>query len=98
MASGSATPFTSSATMTTLVGMGSVTNGRLVFANNCATCHGATGTQGGVGPSLKDENARKDYAATIAWIKHPDPPMPALYPSPLSETSVDDVAAYVQSL
>ncbi|HTV72627.1 MAG TPA: c-type cytochrome [Candidatus Acidoferrales bacterium] len=97
-ASASSTPFTSVATMTTFVGVGSVTNGRRIFANNCATCHGAGGTQGGVGPSLKDERARKDYEATIAWIKNPDPPMPALYPSPLSERAVDDVAAYVQSL
>jgi mono/diheme cytochrome c family protein len=61
-------------------------------------CHGSTGVEGGVGPSLRGENKRKNYDATIAWIKNPQPPMPKLYPSPLSEKAVDDVAAYVQKL
>jgi mono/diheme cytochrome c family protein len=39
-----------------------------------------------------------NYDQTIVWIKHPDPPMPELYPKFLSETEVDDVAAYVQKL
>jgi hypothetical protein len=34
----------------------------------------------------------------VTWIEQPDPPMPKLYPAPLSERDVDDVAAYVQSL
>jgi mono/diheme cytochrome c family protein len=78
--------------------LGDVDRGREVFTLNCATCHGATGTEGGVGPSLRDERARKNYDDTIAWIENPLPPMPKLYPSPLSREAVDDVAAYVQSL
>jgi mono/diheme cytochrome c family protein len=78
--------------------VGNLENGRRVFGDNCATCHGATGREGGVGPSLQDERARKDYDATIAWIENPQPPMPKLYPSPMSRQAVDDVAAYVQSL
>lgn len=74
------------------------THGKAVFAQNCASCHGATGTGGGVGPSLKNEKARKNMAAAISWIKNPQPPMPKLYPSPLSEKDVSDVAAYVESL
>jgi ubiquinol-cytochrome c reductase cytochrome c subunit len=85
-------------TMTTLSGVGSVADGRRIFSENCATCHGQTGTEGGVGPSLRGERQRKNYDATIVWIKNPLPPMPTLYPSILSETEVDDVAAYVQSL
>jgi mono/diheme cytochrome c family protein len=78
--------------------MGNIAEGRAVFALNCATCHGATGVEGGVGPSLRDERERKNYDATIAWIKNPLPPMPKLYPSLLTESAVDDVAAYIQSL
>jgi mono/diheme cytochrome c family protein len=73
-------------------------HGKQIFSQNCASCHGATGTEGGVGPSLKDEKSRKNTAAAIAWIKDPKPPMPKLYPSPLSEKDVADVAAYVESL
>ncbi|MBV9276936.1 MAG: cytochrome c [Candidatus Eremiobacteraeota bacterium] len=64
---------------------------------NCAACHGAAAT-GGVGPALRNEKSRKNFAQAIAWIKHPQPPMPKLYPSPLSEKDVRDVAAYVESL
>ena len=56
------------------------------------------GREGGVGPSLRDEQARQNYDATVAWIENPLPPMPKLFPSPVSEESVRDVAAYVQSL
>ena len=78
--------------------LGDPVHGKAIFSANCATCHGATGTEGGVGPSLKNEKSRKNYPATIAWIKNPTPPMPKLYPSPLSEKDVDDVAAFVQTL
>jgi mono/diheme cytochrome c family protein len=78
--------------------LGDPVHGKAIFTANCATCHGATGTEGGVGPSLKNEKSRKNYAQTVAWIKNPSPPMPKLYPSPLAEKDVDDVAAYVQTL
>ena len=72
--------------------------GKFVFSANCARCHGATGTEGGVGPSLRNENERKNYAAAVAWIKDPQPPMLKLYPAPLNETDVENVAAYVETL
>ncbi len=72
-------------------------HGHVVYEANCAACHGASGG-GGVGPNLHGESARKDTAAAIAWIKHPMLPMPTLYPNPLSESDVDDVAAYIESL
>ncbi len=78
--------------------MGDAARGKQIFTTNCASCHGATGTEGGVGPSLKSEKSRKNYEQAIAWIKNPQPPMPKLFPSPLSEKDVDDVAAYVESL
>lgn len=77
---------------------GDPAKGKQIFTANCAVCHGATGTEGGVGPSLKGEKSRKNYAQAIAWIKNPQPPMPKLYPSPLNEKDVDDVAAYVETL
>lgn len=71
--------------------------GATVFKQSCAACHGAQG-EGGVGPSLKDEASRKSTAAAEAWIKHPAPPMPQLYPGTLSKRDVTDVAAYIETL
>lgn len=79
-------------------GTGDAAHGKELFTQNCSSCHGATGTEGGVGPSLKGEKGKKNDAQTIAWIKNPTAPMPKLYPSPLSEKDVADVAAYVQTL
>ena len=67
--------------------------GHQVFAEYCIKCHGSAP----IGPSLANVKAHETLAATIAQIKNPAPPMPKLYPSPLSEEDVNDVAAYVQS-
>lgn len=72
--------------------------GKDIFRQNCASCHGVKGTEGGIGPSLRNERARKTTPQVKAWIKNPVPPMPKLYPAPLSETDVVDVAAYIASL
>jgi mono/diheme cytochrome c family protein len=72
--------------------------GKAVFVANCSQCHGATGLEGGIGPSLRNERTRKDDAAAVAWIKDPQPPMPKLFPGVLGEKDVVDVAAYVESL
>jgi mono/diheme cytochrome c family protein len=90
---------TASATSTgTVASAGDAANGKKIFTQNCASCHGATGTEGGAGPSLKGEKSRQDTAAAVAWIKDPKPPMPKLYPTPLSDKDVADVAAYVETL
>jgi mono/diheme cytochrome c family protein len=73
-------------------------HGKVIYQQACASCHGANGAGGGVGPTLKNERSRKNMAQAISWIKNPQPPMPKLYPSPLSEKDVSDVAAYVESL
>ncbi len=78
--------------------MGDAAHGKQIFSANCASCHGASGKEGGVGPSLTNEKSKKNYQATIAWIHNPQPPMPKLWPSPLGDKDVQDVAAYVQSL
>lgn len=77
---------------------GNVAAGKKIFAANCSACHGATGAEGGVGPSLRNETKRKKYPQIVAWIKNPTPPMPKLYPSPLSATDVENVAAYVATI
>jgi mono/diheme cytochrome c family protein len=78
--------------------MGDAAHGKQIFSTNCSSCHGATGHEGGVGPSLTNEKSKKNYQQTIAWIHNPQPPMPKLWPSPLNDKDVQDVAAYVQSL
>ncbi|HTW82781.1 MAG TPA: cytochrome c [Candidatus Sulfotelmatobacter sp.] len=78
--------------------LGDVSRGKTIFSANCASCHGATGREGGIGPSLTNEKSRKDFDQTVAWIHNPQPPMPKLWPSPLNDKDVADVAAYVQSL
>jgi len=80
------------------VAAGDSKHGEAIFTQNCSSCHGAAGAGGGIGPTLKGEKAHKDTAAAIAWIKNPKPPMPKLYPAPLSESDVADVAAYVETL
>jgi mono/diheme cytochrome c family protein len=77
---------------------GDAAHGKTVFASKCAQCHGQTGTEGGAGPSLKNEKSRKNYAQAVAWIKDPLPPMPKLYPDQISAKDVADVAAYVEGL
>jgi len=80
------------------VAAGDPKHGMAIFGQNCSSCHGAAGAGGGIGPSLKGEKGRKDMNAAIAWIKNPAPPMPKLYPAPLNEGDVADVAAYVETL
>lgn len=78
-------------------GAPNVAHGSVVFAQNCAACHGTTGA-GGAGPALKNERERKSLASAEAWIKNPSPPMPKLYPTTLSAQDVLDVTAYVETL
>jgi mono/diheme cytochrome c family protein len=74
-----------------------VARGTLLFAQNCAVCHGAGGV-GGEGPSLKNERVRKSLPAAEAWIENPAPPMPKLYPGTLSAQNVADLAGYIETL
>ncbi len=87
----------SAATGATAVAGPDAEHGKQIYLQNCAACHGAAG-EGGAGPALKGEHTRKDREQAIAWIKDPQPPMPKLYPAPLSDKDVADVAAYVESL
>lgn len=80
------------------VDLGNATRGKALYSTSCAACHGATGREGGIGPSLRGEKGKTDYATVVGWIKNPKPPMPKLYPAPLSARDVNDVSAFVESL
>ena len=87
------------ATMATIgAPRGDAAHGKAIFTSNCAGCHGANGEGGGIGPTLKNEKSRKNFEQTVAQIKNPKSPMPKLYPAPLNEKDVNDVAAFVQTL
>jgi alcohol dehydrogenase (cytochrome c) len=72
-------------------------HGKAVFAKYCSACHGASG-EGSVGPSLKGESTKKNLSEAVAFIKDPQAPMPKLFPTPLSEQDVGDVAAFIEAL
>lgn len=72
--------------------------GKAVYARECEACHGALGGGGPIGPSLKNERLRRTYATVRSIVEDPQPPMPKLEPSVLTQTDVDDVSAYVESL
>jgi mono/diheme cytochrome c family protein len=87
-----------SGSATAAASLGDASHGQQIFNQNCSSCHGQDGVGGGIGPALKEEKSRKDFKAAVAWIEDPKPPMPKLYPQPLGEKDVDDVAAYVETL
>jgi mono/diheme cytochrome c family protein len=76
---------------------GSPERGAQLYAAHCEVCHGARGI-GASGPELINEHYHKDEAHIAYWIKNALAPMPRLYPSPLSEQDVEDVASYVATL
>jgi mono/diheme cytochrome c family protein len=75
-----------------------VSRGRSIYLAQCAACHGRDGAGGQVGPSLRNETARRDDAAVRAIVLNPEPPMPKLYPARMTEADVRDVSAYVETL
>lgn len=75
-----------------------LTHGKAVYAQQCAACHGAGGKGGEIGPALVNERSKKSYDAVRAIVLDPQPPMPKLYPSVMTEADVRDVSAYVESL
>jgi mono/diheme cytochrome c family protein len=72
--------------------------GKDIFEAHCSSCHGTSGEGGTNGPAITGERQHLNLNAAIAWIKNPAAPMPKLYPDPLSDRDVADVAAYVETL
>ncbi len=80
------------------VAPGNATAGAAVFTANCASCHGAGGKNGQVGPTLAGAGLKAGQVAYM--IRSPQgvdksSGMPKL---PLTDKQVADVAAYVASL
>ncbi len=73
---------------------GDATAGRSVFANNCASCHGALGTGGNGGPNLRNEPLARTVAGTIRQVTNGGGGMPA-FGGQLTSQQIADVAAYV---
>jgi mono/diheme cytochrome c family protein len=71
--------------------------GSHIYEMNCRVCHGQHG-EGALGPELTGEKNHKNEAQVVDWIEHPLPPMPKLYPRPLSVHDVHEVAHFVMSL
>ena len=68
--------------------------GRKLYSQICTSCHGPEGDLV-AGHELSTLKKRRNLADTIAFIKNPKAPMPALYPSLINEQNVTDVATYV---
>jgi len=83
---------------TTPLESASVGRGRAVFAAHCATCHGAAGEGGQIGPPLRGELRRRAPAFVADAIANPSPPMPKLVPAQMSKQDLIDVTAFVEQL
>jgi ubiquinol-cytochrome c reductase cytochrome c subunit len=80
------------------VAAGSASAGAAVFSANCASCHGAGGKNGQVGPQLAGVGLKAGQVAYM--VRNPQgvdktSGMPKL---PLTDKQVADVSAYVASL
>jgi mono/diheme cytochrome c family protein len=73
--------------------VGDVDRGKMVFAQNCAGCHGTSGQGGGVGPALAGAGLDADTVA--ATVQQGRGVMPA---GIVSGQELADVVAYVVSI
>ena len=79
---------------TTTSAAGSAAAGQAVFAENCSTCHGASGHGGNGGPDLTSIPSAKSTATVKEQVTNGGGGMPA-FKGTLTETQIKDVAAYV---
>jgi quinohemoprotein ethanol dehydrogenase len=68
--------------------------GKTVFSDNCAGCHGFSGTGGNGGPDLTAIPSAKDPAAVQKQVEDGGGGMPA-FKGTLTEKQIKDVTAYV---
>ena len=73
---------------------GNAAAGKVVFDDNCATCHGTLGTGGNGGPDLTSIPSAKRLAVVTKQVTDGGGGMPA-FGSTLTKTQIADVAAYV---
>ena len=68
--------------------------GKTVFADNCAGCHGVSGTGGNGGPDLTAIPSAKDEATVTKQVQNGGGGMPA-FKGTLTPKQIHDVTAYV---
>jgi alcohol dehydrogenase (cytochrome c) len=73
---------------------GDAAAGKAVFAENCSTCHGATGRGGNGGPDLTTIRSAKQLSVVVGQVTKGGGGMPA-FSGTLTQKQIDDVAAYV---
>jgi alcohol dehydrogenase (cytochrome c) len=73
---------------------GNAAAGQAVFAQNCATCHGATGQEGNGGPNLTTIPSGKDINRVLTQVRNGGAGMPS-FKGTLTDQQIADVAAYV---
>lgn len=78
---------------TTILGLtGDAANGETVYADNCATCHGADAT-GGIGPAIAGKELDEIVETSLVGVGDE---MPAF--DTLADQDIADLAAYVNGL
>src|SRR5581483_4474177 len=73
---------------------GDATAGKQVFADNCVSCHGATGHGGNGGPDLTSIPSAKNQNRVISQVENGGGGMPP-FKGTLTPKQINDVAAYV---
>jgi quinohemoprotein ethanol dehydrogenase len=68
--------------------------GKTVFANNCVSCHGATGHGGNGGPDLTSIPSAKSMSTVVKQVENGGGGMPA-FKGQLTPQQIQDVSAYV---
>ena len=91
------TAATTEAPATTATTGGGTVSGKVVFVDNCGSCHtlAAAGTDGQVGPDLDD--LKPDTATVVNQVTNGGGGMPA-FGSQLSQAQIQAVSKYVSSV
>lgn len=75
---------------------GNVSQGRKIFAQNCAACHGIDGAGGAIGGGYTAPSLVGVPPLNVAEAVRTGPSrMPVLYPTPVSKSNLNSVARYV---
>ncbi len=79
---------------TTTTAAGNAAAGKTVFADNCVSCHGATGHGGNGGPDLTSIPSAKNTSTVVKQVENGGGGMPP-FKGQLTAKQIADVAAYV---
>jgi quinohemoprotein ethanol dehydrogenase len=78
----------------TSTGAGDAAAGKTVFAENCVSCHGASGHGGNGGPDLTSIPSAKNQNRVVSQVENGGGGMPA-FKGQLTPKQITDVSAYV---